>query len=662
VDPDRDDVETAVGDALVDRRKVFLEPWALIAYGAALARDPQIRRWLPPARMPHHHLAGLRLSRPRLPEVRLTEPQAAALRLSDGRTPAVVVAARLAADPALGLAGGSDAEALLDRLVERELLTWDANLPLGPRTEAVLEERIAAIGPEEPRARAYDGLRRLRAARDAVAAAAGDPVALPSAIRALEAEFTRTTGEQARRKRGMAYAGRGVCYEDTNRDLRMTLGARLFDDLAPALDVVLRAARWLTGELAAAYEGELGRLHRALSARGGDVTLGDLWFPALRPFIGRGGGPFAVVMEEFAARWARLIAAGERSADGRQVRLTTERIARSAAEVFAAERPGWSAGRIHSPDLQICAASPQAVNEGRYHVVLAEMHAAVATMCGELFTWSHTDPDRIAELALADVGGKRVMPLYPPVWPRNAGRTIPFEHASGDRFVAFAATPGADPQRVTPVAGVPVRCVDGRLYAEVSGERWPLVEVFSAFLATFAADAFKVVPAAGHTPRITLDRLVLFRETWRTTAEGSGLTPVRPEAEEFLAARAWRRRLGLPELCFVALETETKPFFVDLSSPLGVSAFCAALRAACRTRRADVGLTVTEMLPTPDQAWVPGPGGEHYFGEIRLHVTDPAAPITQPVPLHHHDRRPPPPGTAPAETPIPPATARTGPA
>lgn len=37
------------------------------------------------------------------------------------------------------------------------------------------------------------------------------------------------------------------------------------------------------------------------------------------------------------------------------------------------------------------------------------------------------------------------------------------------------------------------------------------------------------------------------------------------------------------------------------------------------------GITIAEMMPTPEHAWVPDGAGRRYFGEFRLQITDAAA-------------------------------------
>jgi hypothetical protein len=47
------------------------------------------------------------------------------------------------------------------------------------------------------------------------------------------------------------------------------------------------------------------------------------------------------------------------------------------------------------------------------------------------------------------------------------------------------------------------------------------------------------------------------------------------------------------------------------------------VRGAQRVAGPEVPVVVTEMLPTPDEAWVPDAAGERYFSELRVCVRDP---------------------------------------
>ncbi|MFF5204859.1 lantibiotic dehydratase [Streptosporangium sp. NPDC000396] len=611
VGPDTEQaMEVRVGSGLLRERRVFLEGWAMAAYADHLAADQQIRRWWPPSLPPHLTVRERQLLRPMQPPLTLSPAEAEVLARCDGRTPAIQVVA--------GLARPEDGYLLLERLVERELLTWDAALPIGRDAEEVLRARIAAIDDLGLRQEALAGLDRLCAARDAVSAAAGDPGALKSALAGLDEEFTALTGAAPRRRDGQMYAGRTLCYEDTARDLDVTIGKALVNDLAAPLAITLTAARWLTAALAGAYGTALRELYDDLREdTGAPVSLADLMLLAQGVFWGEGRRPADDVAEEFTRRWESLFGLEENSA---RVQLSAADLAEAVARLFPAERPGWSIARLHSPDLQICATDVEAINRGDYQVVLGELHAAWPTFDSDIFTAWHPEVDRLRDELSADVGEHRVRLLHPATWPRHTGRGAASLIGVTDRLLGFAAAPGADPGRLLPATSVTVSEEDGDLIATASdGRRWPLIEMFAGMLNGLAVDAFKLTTPAPHVPRITIDRLVIARETWRTTVAETGLAAITNERERYLATRAWRGRLNLPDQVFIKIGTEVKPCYFDLTSPHYVGVLCTMLRTAGD----DVSVVIGEALPTPDQAWVPDHDGNRYFSELRLQITDP---------------------------------------
>ena len=624
LDPDADTVTAEPGPALLDKRRVFLEPWVLEAYGALLAEDPATRVWLPPAPIPHHVLDGRWLRRHGLPAVELSTEEAATLALCTGRRPAVRIAEALVADPSLAVDDVADGYRVLEALVRRKLLKWDANLPLGPLTDPVLEARIDAIGDDELREKAREGLRRLKTARDQVTAATGDPEALAAAMSTLDSEFVDITGREPRRRHGQAYAGRGLCYEDTTRDLRVVIGRRLVDGIAPPLAVMAQAARWLTSEVARAYEDALQKLFIDLPAGETPPNLGDFWYPAIKLFWADRDRPMDQVVETLHAKWSALFDLPS-APPGQRLEYDAADLLRRAAEIFPADRPGWSLARIHSPDLHVCAPSAEAIDNGDYLAVLGEMHIAYSTLCDRWCTWSREDPGGILALAIQDFGQHRIVPLFRPLWSKDAGRTVMIEDTPTDRYIGFGKATGIDTDRLTPMGAVPVSLVDGRLIGTMpDGSSYPLLEFFAKFLSAIAMNAFRAVASQPHTPRITIGRMVCFRETWRTTVgDLSELTAVRGEPEQYLAGRRVRAAMGLPERCFVKISTEVKPIYVDFTSPLYVASLCTMLRAALESGGPATAVTLSEMLPTPDQTWVPDSQGRTYFGELRIHLTDP---------------------------------------
>lgn len=611
--------DATAGPGLTRRRWVVLEAWVLQAYADAISTDPAVRRWWPPLLAPHLTLDGRQLHRPGRPPLTLTATETALLAACDGKQPA----ATIVTDPAIGLRREDDGYTLLTNLADRELLTWDAGLPNTSAAETVLRRRIDAIGDDDTRAAATAGLDRLTTARDTVADAAGDPHALRAALSTLDHVFTELTGEQPRRRGGQTYAGRTLCYEDTARDLDITFGAPLLDTIAAPLDLLLRAARWLSAELASAYDTALRELHAELRADAGDgpVLLSDLWFLAQGLFWGATGDrPVDRVADEFARRWADLF---DLTGDAGPVVTTAEALAAHVDAAFPHRATTWSAARLHSPDLQICADGPEALARGEFLVVLGELHTAWASFDCDVFTPAHPDVERLRAALAEDLGTRRVRPLFPADWPRRTSRVAESLAGPTDVRLAFAQAPGAGGEHVLATTALHVSEVDGQLVAaDAAGARWPLIEVFSQLIAIHAVDAFKLTSPAPHTPRITVDRLVVSRETWRTTVAATGLATAKGERDRYLAVRRWRLELGLPDAVFIKLGTETKPYYADLTSPHYAGLLCTMIRAAIADGGPDVPVIVSELLPGPDQAWVPDGDGNRYVSELRLHIVD----------------------------------------
>ncbi|MBB5958244.1 hypothetical protein FHS29_004852 [Saccharothrix tamanrassetensis] len=626
VDPRAASITTRVGDRLVRDRAVHFEHWALTAFAHRLAEDPQVRRWLPPARQPHLTLdeAGRRVLRPVQPPIPVSPADLAALVRCDGRGPAATVIADLVAAGVVRT--GDDGHLLLERLAERGLLSWRGDLPQGPEAESVLRELVAGIGDPVLRARVTGELDRLTAARDEVAAAAGDADRLGTALAGLAAEFTAVTGRPAQRKAGQTYAGRGLCFEEAVRDVDVVVGGRLLADLAEPMALLLGAARWLTAELADAYGTALRELYEDLAAETDEVRLADLWYLAQGPLFGTGERPVDAVAREFGARWAKLFGLDGEPAGGPSttgpLHFTSAELASAAAAAFPADRPGWSAGRLHSPDLQICAPDVDAVNRGDYLAVLGELHTAWPTFDCAVFTRWHPDRDALRRAMAADLGEHRIRPLYSTDWPRYSGRVAHTLDGPTDRQLGVVPAPGADPDRLLPATSV---VVTPDLVAHApDGRGRPLLEMFSALLAIHAVDGFKLVHGRPHTPRITVDKLVVARETWRTTVAETGLADVAGERAKYLAVRRWRRALGLPDRIFVKLGTEIKPVFVDLTSPLHAASLCGMVSGSARVDRA-AAVTISEVLPDVGGHWLVDAQGRRYSSELRLQIVDPEA-------------------------------------
>jgi hypothetical protein len=631
VDPAAETTTVKAGAGLLRDRRVYLEHWALTALADKIAEQPRVRAWLPPALHPHLSLAAGQVLDPTRPPHALTHTESAVLARCDGRRPAHQIAAEIVAEPTVALRSEDDVYLLLDRLVQAGLVRWNIDLPVRLDCEQVLRERLVGIGDAELRNGALAELDRLAEARDAVAAAAGDPAALAAALDQLEARFTEITGRAATRNAGQMYAGRRTCWEESTRDLNVTIGAPVLRAIAAPMALLLAAARWVSAAMASAYTAALTGLYDELTTELStpEVPLSQLWFLAQGLFYGTGQRPADAVATDLRRRWAELFRLADQPPGVRRVAFSSADLAPAAARLFQADGPGWSGARLHSPDLQLVADSAEALSRDDFTVVLSEMHVAWATnTCGAL-VYGHPDPAALREALRADLGAGRLRPLLPTSWPRHSSRLAFALENPDDALLGFTPAPGADPDRLVPISSMTVRAVGDALVAiAADGRQWPLLEAFDRPLAEVAVEAFKLTGTGNHTPRLTVDRLVVAREGWHLTLGDCPLTQVVGESEQFLVARAWRQQLSLPERVFAKIGSETKPVFVDFTSPLYITSFGGMLRAARMSSGDDVRLSISEMLPDVDRAWVPDADGKRYVSELRMQIRDPRPALT----------------------------------
>ena len=160
-------------------------------------------------------------------------------------------------------------------------------LPMGPFPERALRPLLADTS----------GLDRLEAARDAVAAAPREDVA--AALDQLDRVFEAITGRPAARAEGDSGGGRTIAYLDCMRDLDVTLGPAVLDELRASLPPVLDASRWWCGRV---FDRGAELLGRIAHGRSGPLA------PLLGELMGAGFGLWNQMGEEqreLQRRWAR---------------------------------------------------------------------------------------------------------------------------------------------------------------------------------------------------------------------------------------------------------------------------------------------------------------------------------------------------------------------
>ena len=623
-------VRVELGKGLTGARSVHLESWAADELAAAFCADPAVRRWVPPRPNPSTYLADRHLYITQGPPVPLAEPQWLLLRACDGFRPAHEVAARLvgagmfASEPAVYGA--------IQDAVTAGWLLWDLEPPTALRAESVLRSAVAAIGEEPIRTRLTAQLDGIEQHVSAVAQAEG-VAALDGALGALDAAFTAITAKAPRRRPGQDYAGRRLVFLDTGRDAAITFGPGLLDRLGPPLSLLMWSVRWLTSQVAASYENAFRHTFEAMGGPAQPEGI-QLSFVVWQQFAA-GQQPFKPALDAFVRGWESLLGidAGltTDSAEGlTEVVRSSADLWPAARELFPASGPGWIQAGQHGADIQIAARDAEALARGEARFVLGELHPAWNTLESAVMVERHPDPAELSRLLALALPPGRVMLVPVKGYPRISARTVSAIPDDRQWWLSLAHHPGGDPERRTSMAelrvvdspeGLWCRTADGR-------RRFRVVDALGMVLAEQIVDACKLIGARHrHVPRVLLDELVVVRESWSMPL--SELEPLRrlgSEAEVFARVRDLARRLGLPRFVFVSVPGELKPFYVDLTSPVLSAVLATTVRRASQDGDPDRWIRFVEMLPSPQEAWLPGPDGERYTSELRLQIADPGTP------------------------------------
>jgi Lantibiotic dehydratase, N terminus len=126
---------------------------------------------------------------------------------------------------------------------------------------------------------------------------------------------------------------------------------------------------------------------------------------------------------------------------------------------------------------------------------------------------------------------------------------------------------------------------------------------------------FGLVAPHPHIPRITIDDVVVQRESWTFEAASVAFAAEPGELARLVGARRFAAAHGMPRCVFVKTDTEAKPFFVDFESPIFVEIFARNLVRAKRAR-------ISEMLPALEQCWLVDARGNRYTSELRVVAID----------------------------------------
>ncbi|MCP4445502.1 MAG: hypothetical protein GY811_09190 [Myxococcales bacterium] len=283
---------------------------------------------------------------------------------------------------------------------------------------------------------------------------------------------------------------------------------------------------------------------------------------------------------------------------------------------FAAERPGWPGARYHSPDLMFIDEPKEGCAPS---IVLGEVHAAVNTCGIRVYQSQVENSEEMIAARAHDLSDPAVVPVIP---REQASRADHVCMSSRDFDLESGDTPSwKERSKVLEVGALVLTERSGELIVRDrgSGREFFLVEILEAALSAEVVADFSYLPISAHSahrPRISIGGLIVGRETWHFESAEIPFAESPRGVEQFVEARRWAEEYGLPPRVFVKTPEETKPVYIDLTSPVYVEIFVRLARQAST-------LMVSEMLPEIGQQWLRDQEGSQFTSEVRIVAVDP---------------------------------------
>jgi hypothetical protein len=298
------------------------------------------------------------------------------------------------------------------------------------------------------------------------------------------------------------------------------------------------------------------------------------------------------------------------------VSLTAADLAEPVRRAFEAPGPGWPGARHVSPDVLVAARTVDEIARGAFTLVLGEVHIGNTLLARYLIPHGPDGNDALMRACDLDLPEVRVAPVEARPLVTRADS---MSWSARDFDLELGASKSWRPR------GHVLRAAD--LVVEVEGDSlvvrdttrdlsFDVIAFLEAYFTFMASNYFRPAPRGPHVPRVTIDGVVLCREQWRCAPEQLPFCGEGRGEQQFAAARAWARAAGVPRWVFAKIPEEPKPVYVDFDSPIYVEMFAKMMRKAS-------SLTITEMLPSVEESWIPDAEAQTYTSELRMVAVDP---------------------------------------
>ncbi len=589
-------------------RETFLERWTAHGVAAAVNADPETRPELAPRLNPNGRIEGDQFLATATGEARPLDPATlAALQACDGVTPA----------HSLGVALET-----LAHLACENLLRWEMEVPaLDPYAFDQLLAQIESWREGPVRSRWLDRLRPIAAlpARFAATTETGSRIAL---IDEAADRLGKLGAEKAASR--FLYSATNPIGEECFRECDFSIAENLIDEVAieaaPWIDLWRDNYAFVASRVAAGLRGLL----RQTPLQQGAVPL-----PAFLRHCAEARmdltGPGLVVLAHLAFQEVRM---KFQEIFGDRAELAESALSAVDCQFVRQnfDFPKFDEFTYPSADLQLSAASLEAVEQGDYQWILAELHPPVALL-HHGFYWSCPDKEALAAALAATTGGQPSPHFGIFVADFTATTAVRMFHALPE-LSNFVAPQRAHPAwRQVPPAEVEV------FIEEATGDVALRRRGHGEYLGSLARNW--IIPLGFHpfsfslgknTPRLSCGKVVVQRRTWTIALAELGAGDFTGVSRDLVVAvERLRAQRQLPRHLYIrpsaqalrrsgaeGRDKDTKPVYVDLESYLFLEIFHRWLSKAGE-------LEATEMLPDPEHLLWPEKDGRRTF-ELRTQI------------------------------------------
>ncbi|HSH37463.1 MAG TPA: lantibiotic dehydratase [Chthoniobacterales bacterium] len=592
----------------IKRRQAFLERWAAHALAAAINADASARPQLSPRINPNGRIEGNEfVASDSGARIQLSEEALEVVRRCNGETSA----------SSLGAADG-----LLEELAGAGVIRWQAEVPaLQSRAFDVIVQDIERWAESATRTQWIDRAQSIASLPDRFAQSA-DAASRTALMAEARAQLDALGARQAVQRSLYAAANpiAEECFRACEFSVSNAITEELTGDIEPWLNLWRDTYAFVASRVA---EGLRGLLQTA------PVENGSVSLPAFLqhcaanrlPLTGHGIVAMAVIAFQEVKAAFRTMLADRAEAPEWQLRAEDCAFVRRNFEF-----PSFDEYTYPSADLQISAASIDAVERGDYRWVVSELHPPVAMMHHALY-WSCPDPAELSKALASTTFGRPGVHYGFFAADFTAHTAVRLMDVLPD-LTTFVAPERANPKwrRVNP-ADAEVYVVDetGDVCIRRRDSHEHLGSFARAWVIPLGFHPFQF-GRAGHMPRLCCGKAVVQRRTWTVAIDE--LTPGNYTGvsrdlvlaiEKLRAAKEWPRYVyirpteqALRRSGAENRDKDTKPVYIDLESYLSLEIFHRWLSKAGE-------LEVTEMLPDPDHLMWREADGRRTF-EMRTQI------------------------------------------